>query len=410
MGKNLFFKGPEDVADHISKDEALTRLFEAWQPQRKTETVELADSCGRVLAEDLQAMYNIPAVRASGMDGIAFNFDLIKNGTDPAGWRAGREYTRADTGDDFDDAYDTVVKIEDVTITPDGGIVFAPDLEIRRGMNIRGAGSMIRKGSPVASKGMALTAADLAAIGMGGYAKVKVVTKPKVAFLPTGSELVPAGSKLQRGQNFETNSIMVGQLLKEMGAEPVIYPLVKDDIGAMTETFDRMIEESDIVIINAGSSKGSEDFGRKFVENGDVFLFHSVLAAPGRPLSMAIVKGKPVINMPGPAAAAFYVSEWAVKAAVGRFFGIKPAERETIEAVLTADLRMTPFMSLMKKLHITKKDGVYYAEPADRETSGAAASLTAAGMYINSYGEQGYSEGDKIKVQIIRGREAIDER
>ena len=39
MGKNLFFRGPEDIGDYISKDEALTRLFEAWQPHGKTETV-----------------------------------------------------------------------------------------------------------------------------------------------------------------------------------------------------------------------------------------------------------------------------------------------------------------------------------------------------------------------------------
>ncbi len=409
MGKNLFFKGPEDIADHISKDEAMTRLFEAWHPQNKTETVKLADSCGRVLAEDMYAMYNIPTVRASGMDGIAFNYDLVENGTDTADWRAGIEYVRADTGDDFDDLYDTVVKIEDVTIMPGGGVELAPDLEIRRGMNIRGEGSMIRKGSPVARKGTVLTAVDLAAIGMGGYDEVRVVVKPRVAFLPTGSELVPVGSNLQRGQNFETNSIMVSQLLKEMGAEPVIYSLVKDDIVAMTETFNKMIEESDIIIINAGSSKGSEDFGRKFVENGDVFLFHSVLAAPGRPLGMAVVKGKPVINMPGPALGAFYVSEWAVKAAVCRFLGIKPAKRETIEAVLTADLGVTSFMSLMKKLDITQKDGVYYAEPVNKEKADAAASLTAAGMYISSYGEKGHSKGDKITVQLIRGREAVDE-
>ena len=410
MGKNLFFSKPEDVVDHISKDEALARLFEAWQPQRKTETVELAESCGRVLAEDLYALYNIPVVRASGMDGIAFNYDLVANKSDSSGWRIGREYVRADTGDDFDDAYDTVVKIEDVTFTADGGVSFVHDLEIRRGMNVRGEGSMIKKGSPVAKKDTVLTAADLAAIGMGGYDKVEVAVKPRVGFLPTGSELVPLGSELKRGQNFETNSIMVSQLLREMGAEPVIYPLVKDDIDDMKKTFDKMIEESDIVVINAGSSKGSEDFGRQFVENRGKFLFHSVLAAPGRPLGMAIVKGKPVINMPGPALAAFYVSEWALKAAVGRFLRVKPQERETIEAVLTAKLGMPPFMSLMKKLNITEKDGTYYAEPVERDQASAAASITAAGMYITSYGEKGYEKGDKIKVQLIRGRETIDER
>ncbi len=63
--------------------------------------MDLAEGYGRVLAEDLYAIYSIPVVRASGMDGIAFNYDLIENGTNPADWRTGREYVRADTGDDL---------------------------------------------------------------------------------------------------------------------------------------------------------------------------------------------------------------------------------------------------------------------------------------------------------------------
>ncbi len=107
-----------------------------------------------------------------------------------------------------------MVKIEDVTITAEGGIMFIPDLEIQRGMNIRPEGSMIKKGSSVAKKGTVLTAADLAAIGMGGYDRIKVIMKPKVAFLPTGSELVPAGSKLEIGMGGKSGSRHVYHILR----------------------------------------------------------------------------------------------------------------------------------------------------------------------------------------------------
>ena len=153
----------------VSKQEALDLILAHWDPERTVETVPLAEAAGRALARDLTARYDLPVVRASAMDGVAISYASVKEGIpDTTAWRMGRDYVRADTGDDFDDAYDTVVAIEDVTLLPEGGLSFRPGLELRQGMNVRPSGSQLRRDELLVRAGTVLTARDLTALGMGG--------------------------------------------------------------------------------------------------------------------------------------------------------------------------------------------------------------------------------------------------
>ncbi|MCD8241128.1 MAG: molybdopterin molybdenumtransferase MoeA, partial [Lachnospiraceae bacterium] len=95
---------------------------------------------------------------------------------------------------------------------------------------------------------------ELDASAIGGSENVAVVCRPRVAFLPTGSELVPVGSELKRGQNFDTNSILVGQLLREMGAEAILHPIVKDDRESLRAAIEELLPLCDILLVNAGTS------------------------------------------------------------------------------------------------------------------------------------------------------------
>ncbi len=218
---------PPELLSAPSKQEALEKLFDRWTPRQETETVPLAQALNRVLAEDLRARYNIPVVRASAMDGVAIAYESVKDGLpNTERWQLGQEFVRADTGDDFPDQYDTVIQIEQVTMLPEGGLRFQEDIQIRPGQNVRPCGSTLREGKLLVQKGTRLGVLDLAALGSGGYSQIPVVRKPRVAFLPTGSELVPIGAQLQRGQNFETNSLVAAHMLEEMGAQPQKRPLI----------------------------------------------------------------------------------------------------------------------------------------------------------------------------------------
>ncbi len=392
-----------------TKEEALKRLFAGWTPAPRTEMVSLEAAAGRVLAEDQISMYQIPVCRASAMDGVAISYAQVKGGIpNTALWREGEEFVLADTGDDFPDEYDTVIPIEEVTLLPKGGLKFTPGLEIRQGMNVRPAGSQLEKGVCVAHRGTKLNAMDLAAIGMAGHTRVPVVAKPLVAFIPTGSELVPVGQPLSRGQNFDANSLMIAQLLRDAGAEPMVTPIVRDDRAELKQRLEQLVDRVDLILLNAGTSRGGEDFcGRLLEEYGA--LFHGVAAVPGRPMGAAILRGTPVINLSGPPLAAFHGFDWAVRPLIYHFLGIPMPERETVEATLTADLRMPEKLSMMHRISVTEAvDGSLIATPVGGRGGGnLPGALTSNGVYITRAGEPPLETGDVIQVELLRDKGSI---
>ena len=282
-------------------------LLEKWNPEKQTETISIDNALNRVLARNYEALYSIPVVRASAMDGVAVISDRFENGIpDTSGWKLGEDFSRADTGDDFDDRYDAVIPIEDVLISEDGRLSINDNVSVKSNMNIRPAGSTIHKGETVGREHRRLQSFDLACLAMGGITEIEVYKKPRVAFLPTGSELVPLGQDVTRGKNIDSNSVLVKNMLIEMGAEPILYPITKDSKEELNLVLDSALNDTDIIIISGGSSKGEEDFNARILEERGAALFHWVAAAPGKPMCVAMIDNKPVINIPGPPVAMFY--------------------------------------------------------------------------------------------------------
>ncbi len=399
-----------DLKDLIPKEEALSRILSAWMPTREMETVPLSEAAGRVLFEDQYANYNLPVVRASQMDGIAVKSAQFTEGIpDSSGWKYGEDYVRADTGDDFPDAFDTVIAIENVTLLENGGVILPEKINASKGFNVKPQGANVRKGSLVCPGGRLLSARELAAIAMGGIDSVPVVRRPRVAFLPTGSELVSVGTPLERGQNFDTNSILVGQLLQEMGAEAILHPIVKDDRKSLRAAMEELLPLCDILLVNAGTSKGGEDYCAGLLAEIGISLFHGVAAVPGRPISAAVAGDKLILNLAGPSFAAYYNMDWAVRPLICKALGMPVPERTRVKAVLSQPLHLPPFFSIMISLRLKKaKDSAlapYTAEPLSLRGSGAAGSaeaLTADALYISALGEKSHSCGDVIEAELLR--------
>lgn len=405
-----------DMESLISKADALKLLFDHWTPAPGTEPVPVGECAGRVLAADQYARYDIPVVRASMMDGVAVKSALFRDGEglpDTSGWRLGNDFVRADTGDDFDDAYDAVIAIEDVTLTPEGGIEIRPDAaaKVAPGCNVKPRGAEVRKGALLAKAGTLLTAGDMAAIAMGGAAEVEVLKKPRVGFIPTGSELAPVGSELRRGQNFDSNSPLVRALLLQMGAEPVMHPIVRDDPAALREAVATLLPQCDILLLNAGTSKGGEDYCAAFLAEQGSVLFHGVAAVPGRPMSMAVLDGKAVVNLSGPAFAAFYGVDWAVRPLVCRWLGQPLPRRQTVTARLTGRLAVPPRFSAMTAFRVRRDGGKFIATPlAGRGPGGvgSAGLLAADAVYVSTPGEAPREAGDEIALILLRDAAALE--
>lgn len=398
-----------------SREEALADFFAAWEPPAEaTELVSLDEAVGRVTARDLVSANTLPVVRASACDGIAVRSAAFADGRpDTSSWELGRDYVRADTGDDFPDAYDAVIMIEKAAIQPDGSVVLDDDVQVESGTNVRQAGDTIRAGAPLMKAGLPIRPTDLAALAMGGITLVPVRRKPRIAFIPTGSELVPAGIAPRRGQNVDTNSLMVKHMLIEYGAEPLIFPIVHDDEAALERAFAEALAVADAVVVNGGSAVGEEDFNVRMIEARGRVVHHYIAAVPGRPLMMAVADGKPVVNLPGPTMAAYYGTQWCLQAVVARFLDVPVRKIPTVQAQAAAAVSGPPQMANIARVNLVRDDNPanpsgYTAEFLNFKAGDLAACMASNAQRISPLGEHGFEAGALVDVELLRGEELID--
>ena len=386
-----------------SRQEVMEMVYSSIKPLGKVETIPVWEASKRVVAEDVYSVICVPVVRASRLDGVAVKSERFKDGMpDTSTWVKGVDFVRADTGDDFPDEYDAVIRIEHVDIKEDGHIEILDNIEVGPGTGVRGAGSTIAKGELLVKKGTILRPVELSAIVMGGVTEVKVYKKPVVAFIPTGDELVAPGEDVTRGKTVDSNSILIENILKDLGAEPILYPIVKDNKKNLKDTLLDALSKADMVLINGGSSLGSEDYNGKLIEEMGETIAHGVLAAPGKPACIGIIDGKPAINIPGPPAAVFYVSDWLVRGIVRFYEGLEKPVKSTVKALLTEDI-CTPFnVEIMCKMHTTRQeDGSYKTRQIPFNKSTISESLCSNSCYITKPGTAGNKAGEYIDVEIL---------
>jgi molybdopterin molybdotransferase/putative molybdopterin biosynthesis protein len=135
-------------------------------------------------------------------------------------------------------------------------------------------------------------------------------------------ELVDAGKPLPAGKNVESNAVMLCAKFTLWGAEPLRFPIVKDNWSQLEKALTEASEKADIVVINAGSSKGSDDFTCEILEKNGRMLHHMLAQGPGRHCSAAMLHGTPVIGISGPPMGAEFTVDWMVKPLVDRYLGL----------------------------------------------------------------------------------------
>ncbi|MCD7808543.1 MAG: molybdopterin molybdotransferase MoeA [Erysipelotrichaceae bacterium] len=385
----------------INRREALDKVFDCWEIERKTEIIDLMNALDRTLSEDLYAQVTLPMYRVSMMDGIAVKSSDFANGLpDTSHWVEGIDYARADTGDDFSDDFDAIIQIENVDLND--GHVRLHDIrgEIKAGNQTKPAGSIIQEGTLLFKKGHVIRATDLAVLAMGNYKEVPVFKKPVIAVIPTGSELVVVGSDIHRGENIDSNSFMLNGQLSVLGAEVMNYPIFKDDKESLSNILDEAVQKADIVLINGGSSKGSEDFNIQLLEEKGKLLFHNVSAVPGRPISISMFDNKPVINLPGPALAAYFATDWCLRTLLDKYYMHEETIKHTVKGRLIKPMNNGGPVEICHRMIVTKTDQGYEIEPVERE-DGDLKVMSANGVYVSEMFEEAHEIGDILEVEII---------
>ena len=365
-----------------SVEEAKELFFSELESlQVPTETIESTHSFGRVIAEPIISAEYLPAFTRSSMDGYAVKAKdtleaddhrpakLTIVGEVPMGSvpdvriRTG-EAALIHTGGMLPDGADAVVILEVCTATPDGKLeVHQP---VRTGDNLIFKGEDVKPGDLVIPAGKRIRPADVGGLLSLGHTWVKVAARPRIAILSSGDEVILPDQIPQLGQVRDVNSGSLAVLVEQAGGIAKNYPIIPDDRERMETAFHKTFEETDALLVSAGSSSSERDISSQVIQTlgKPGVLVHGINFRPGKPTILAVCDGKPVIGLPGNPISALVIGEFFVKPLLDRMQGIKQDPiLPMIKAVLAEDFSSQAGKEEWVPVKLERKNDLYIAHP-----------------------------------------------
>lgn len=331
----------------ISVTEALTHLFDLAKPL-DTEVVPLKHAGGRVLAKEATARRDQPPFSASAMDGYAVrNADVTPGavltmiGESAAGHRFDGvinpgECTRIFTGAPLPKGADRIVIQEDV-VAQGNQITLGDTLDDAH--YVRAKGFDFKDGERLPAP-KALRPSDIALLAAMNVPEVTVTRKPKVAILSTGDELVMPGETPSEDQIIASNSFGLYAMLEDLGADPRLLPIARDNEDSLRTAFD-LAADADLLLTNGGASIGDHDLvGKVAADLGMERAFYKIAMRPGKPLMAGRLKtGAMMIGLPGNPVSAMVCGKVFVEPVIRAMLGLGSAPAPEFTAPLAKDIK-----------------------------------------------------------------------
>lgn len=399
----------------ISVDEALESILSHIHPLG-SEKVSLSDALGRVIAEDICAPRDIPALDNSGMDGFAVKWSDIKKASPkhpvrldvvesiPAGSVSTKtlkkgQAARIMTGAPVPKGADTVIPVEETEMGDGSVAIFKGALP---GEYIRRAGEDVKKGDRVILAGDSVRPAEVGMLASMARSFVFVYRRPSVAILCTGDELVDVDEDLGEAKIVSSNSYALAAQVKDCGAIPIQLGIAKDRKEEIKERLSEGLG-ADVLLSSAGVSVGDYDFVKEALTDlGMEMVFWRVAMKPGKPLVFGILKGKPVFGLPGNPGSSMISFEQFVRPSLLKMMGHRQILRPLVDAILKDDIRKEPGRRHYIRASVSFEKSHYVAHVAGAQGSGILRSmLKANGLIIVPEDREIVRAGEKVKVQLL---------
>lgn len=382
-------------------------LIEQIEFKRKTETVDLYNAVDRVSAEDVKAKVVLPKLPVSKMDGIGVCFSDFESGIpNTENWQEGKEYIFANTGCVVPEPYDTVILIEDVRFI-EGKLKILAKPE-KKGQLIDPPGSLIGENEILVNKYAKITAPQVGLLASGGIKEVKVIARPKIVFIPTGDELVSwQNDDYPIDKNIESNSMMLYAFCQQYQADLTIFPIIPDDKVKLKEALTKASDMADIVLINAGSSKGTKDFTLDLLETEGEVLVYELGCRPGKHSSFSKFRQKPVLGIAGPPNGAELAMRFYLKAIMQAYYHQKLSSLETIDVIVDFDFTAPKNADFCLQVHIFKQNDEYHAQMINPKGVTRATLLQKYNGFIYRLKGTSLKTGDKVTAELIVERKEI---
>ena len=386
----------------ISFDQAQEILTTSFPRPDRTERISVTQCLGRVAAGPVYAKYSVPEVNLSAMDGIAVRSRDTVGATDQAPVLL-EEFVRVNTGNIVPPGFDAVVMIED---TWEDGQRFRIRKSAAPWQHVRPAGEDIRENRLVLPRGHEIRAFDIGALATYGITHLDVLTAD-VGIIPTGSELVPFGTRPGPGQVVESNTIMAQAFLGAMGARCTRYPIVPDEPSKIAKALTTAAQKNDLVIISAGSSAGTRDFTAGVISSLGDLLFHGVAVRPGKPVMLGRIFGKPVLGLPGyPLAAQTMLREFA--APLLETWGLAAPHRHTVRVRLAHDLTSEIGFDEFVPVFVGRIGSECWGTPHARGAGVQMATVKANAYTHLPATAEGFESGQELDVFLTTDPKSID--
>jgi len=445
------------------------------------EPAPLDEAAGRITAESVWALISSPHYHAAAMDGYAVRAEDTRGAseTQPMHLVVDRQAFYVDTGDPLPPGTNAVIMVEDVQVHdgewqtanskrqiadgPFGGqaaetarepsatsyqlsaIGHQPSaIEILSAVppwqHVRPMGEDMVATELILPANQRLRPQDIGAAAGAGHAQLSVRRKPRVAIQPTGTELVAPGAALYPGAIIEYNSLVLAAMVREWGALADRLPPLADDYAAIRARVLAAARDHDLVIINAGSSAGSEDFTARVVAELGQVLVHGIAIRPGHPVILGLIhvpedtpgetsvvtsedrgasgapggrstfhvsRTVPVIGLPGYPVSAAITCELLVQPTLARWLGQPVDERPSVQATITRKVVSPDGDEEFLRVTVGQVGDRVVASPL-ASGSGVLMSLVRAdGIVRIPRGEQGFEPGAAVTVSLFRPPEAL---
>ena len=401
MGFEYLTNVPLDEA----RGEYLARLQENGFAGQ-TEMVSVQNAFGRITARAVYAAICAPHYAASAMDGIAVHAKDTFGATETTPVRlTPQQYMVVDTGDPVPEDCDAVIMVEDIVRGEDESVtIYAAAAPWQ---HIRQIGEDICAGEMILASYMEVTPAAIGAMIAGGVLEIEVIKKPVIGIIPTGDEIVAPCADPKPGDILEFNSSIFSAMVQEWGAEAKTYPIVPDRFDAIREMVARAADECDIVLLNAGSSAGREDYSVSVIrELGDV-VYHGIAIKPGKPAILGLRGAVPILGVPGYPVSGIIVIEELLKPLVAEWFHSNTAPVQLATATLTR-----PVVSGLKyqefvRVRMGEVGGKLTASPLSRGAGVVSSFMKADGILEVPQGTEGYEAGEEVQVRLLSTPEKL---
>jgi putative molybdopterin biosynthesis protein len=401
----------------IALDQAITAWHAALvghgllQPL-PSEVIPLPQAHGRVTAAPVWARISAPHYHASAMDGYAVLADDTRGATEtsPKQLRIGQQAFYVDTGDPLPPQTNAVIMIEHVQRLESAE---GPSIEILEPTPpwryVRPMGEDMVATELVLPANHQLRPQDLGAIAGCGHNTVEVYRRPRVAIIPTGTELVQPGIDLKPGDIIEYNALMLGAQAEEAGALVTRYPITADVYDTIRAAVVDALATHDLVAVNAGSSAGSEDYTARIVADLGRLCVHGIAIRPGHPVILGVAQGKALVGIPGYPVSAALTFDLLVKPLLYRWQGQLPPERPTIQAQLTRKVLSPMGEDEFLRVTVGKVGDKIVATPLAGGAGVISSLVKADGILTIPRFSEGHHAGEQVTVELLCAPSKIDQ-